>query len=53
MCDIWHRTGGKELNLEELRRHRESLVRLGVREVVLTGREALLHSGFDALCGFL
>lgn len=53
MCDIWQRTDGKELDLEDFRRHRESLVRLGVREVVLTGGEALLHRGFDKLCEFL
>lgn len=53
MCDIWQKTDGKELDLKEFARHRESLVRLGVREVVLTGGEALLHRGFEQLCGFL
>jgi MoaA/NifB/PqqE/SkfB family radical SAM enzyme len=53
MCDIWQRTDGRELDLADFARHRESIVRLGVREVVLTGGEALLHRGFGALCAFL
>jgi Fe-coproporphyrin III synthase len=52
MCDIWQRKDGKELDLEDLRRHKESLVRLGVREVVLTGGEPLLHRGFEQICLF-
>lgn len=52
MCDIWQRKDGKELDLEDFRRHKESLVRLGVREVVLTGGEPLLHRGFEQLCLF-
>jgi Fe-coproporphyrin III synthase len=53
MCDIWQRKDGKELDLENFHRHRESLSRLGVREVVLTGGEPLLHRGFDQICAFL
>jgi Fe-coproporphyrin III synthase len=53
MCDIWQKTDGKELDLDDFARHRESLMRLGVREVVLTGGEALLHRGFEQLCRFL
>jgi MoaA/NifB/PqqE/SkfB family radical SAM enzyme len=53
MCDIWKKEDGKELDLDDFARHRESLVRLGVREVVLTGGEALLHRGFAELCAFL
>jgi Fe-coproporphyrin III synthase len=53
MCDIWQKTDGKELDLESFTRHRESIVRLGVQEVVLTGGEALLHRGFEELCAFL
>ena len=45
MCDIWQKTDGKELDLKDFERHRESIVRLGVQEVVLTGGEALLHRG--------
>ncbi len=53
MCDIWQKTDGKELDLEDFARHRESLSRFGVREVVLTGGEPLLHRGFEQLCGLL
>src|ERR1700744_1569705 len=53
MCDIWKREGGAELSVEELRRHRESIIRLGVRQVVLTGGEPLLHSDLSAICGLL
>lgn len=53
MCDIWQKTDGKELDLADFARHRESLLRLGVREVVLTGGEALLHRGFETLCSLL
>jgi MoaA/NifB/PqqE/SkfB family radical SAM enzyme len=53
MCDIWKKEDGRELDLADFARHRESLMRLGVCEVVLTGGEALLHRGFGELCGFL
>jgi MoaA/NifB/PqqE/SkfB family radical SAM enzyme len=53
MCDIWQRKDGRELDLENFARHRESLMRLGVRQVVLTGGEPLLHRNFAGLCCFL
>jgi Fe-coproporphyrin III synthase len=53
MCDIWKRKDGAELDLTSFARQRESLLRLGVKNVVLTGGEPLLHSHFEALCGFL
>jgi Fe-coproporphyrin III synthase len=53
MCDIWQRTDGKELDLLDFARHRESIVRLGVRQVVLTGGEPLLHRNLEALLRFL
>jgi Fe-coproporphyrin III synthase len=53
MCDIWKKTDGKELDLADFSRHRDSIRRLGVREVVLTGGEALLHRGFADLCAIL
>jgi len=53
MCDIWQKTDGRELDLADFERHRQSIRQLGVREVVLTGGEALLHRGFDRLCRFL
>jgi MoaA/NifB/PqqE/SkfB family radical SAM enzyme len=53
MCDIWKRPRGLELEPASITRHRDSIKALGVRQVVLTGGEPLLHSDFDALCGFL
>jgi Fe-coproporphyrin III synthase len=53
MCDIWQRKDGRELDINDLARHRESIVQLGVREVVLTGGEPLLHRNFEGLCQFL
>lgn len=53
MCDIWKRPAGSELDVEKFSRHRDSLRALGVHQVVLTGGEPLLHSRFEALCGFL
>jgi MoaA/NifB/PqqE/SkfB family radical SAM enzyme len=53
MCDIWKRPSGSELAPERLLRHRDSLRALGVKQVVLTGGEPLLHSRFEDLCGFL
>ena len=52
MCDIWQKKDGGELNLDAFARHRQSLLSLGVRNVVLTGGEPLLHSKFEQLCGF-
>src|ERR1700678_1652949 len=53
MCDIWQRTDGKELDLLDFARHRDSIVRLGVRQVVLTGGEPLLHRNLEVLLRFL
>src|SRR6185437_10175566 len=53
MCDIWKRPAGKEIDLADLVRLRESITALHVREIVLTGGEPLLHSDFDSLCEFL
>jgi MoaA/NifB/PqqE/SkfB family radical SAM enzyme len=53
MCDIWQRKGGKELDLVDFERQRASIVRLGVRQVVLTGGEPLLHRNLEALLEFL
>jgi MoaA/NifB/PqqE/SkfB family radical SAM enzyme len=52
MCDIWKREGSSELRAIDLQRHRESLRRLAVRWVVLSGGEPLLHSDLRALCAF-
>jgi Fe-coproporphyrin III synthase len=53
MCDIWQRQGGREIDLAWLERQRSSIERLGVKHVVLTGGEPLLHSNFESLCAFL
>lgn len=53
MCDIWQRKDGRELDLADLSRHRESFKKLGVRQVVLTGGEPLLHRNFRGLCELL
>jgi len=52
MCDIWQRAYTSEYPILELERHRKSIVDLGVRQVVFTGGEPLLHRNFAALCAF-
>lgn len=53
MCDIWQRESGREIDLKWLESQRTAIGRLGVKQVVLTGGEPLLHSNFDNLCAFL
>jgi Fe-coproporphyrin III synthase len=53
MCDIWQRPAGKEIDLRDLARLRQSIATLHVREIVVTGGEPLLHSDFDAVCTLL
>jgi Fe-coproporphyrin III synthase len=52
MCDIWKREESSEVRVADLQRHRESVRRLAVRWVVLSGGEPLLHSDLRALCAF-
>jgi Fe-coproporphyrin III synthase len=52
MCDIWKRNTNEQIRVEDLERHRLSLKSLGVRQVVLTGGEPLLHSDLASLCMF-
>lgn len=52
MCDIWKRKDGRELHAADLERHRESMRRLGVKHVVLTGGEPLLNRELSAICAF-
>src|SRR5271163_4868230 len=52
MCDIWKRTEDLQLNVADLERHRASIRALGVRQVVLTGGEPLMHGDLENLCGF-
>lgn len=52
MCDIWKRETNDQIRVQDLDRHRASLINLGVRQVVLTGGEPLLHNDLAALCNF-
>jgi len=52
MCDIWKRQESTEITIADLDRHRAALRRLGVRWVILTGGEPLLHSDLAALCTY-
>jgi len=52
MCDIWKRKDGREFHAVDLQRHRDSIVKLGVKHVVLTGGEPLLNKDLEAICGF-
>ncbi len=52
MCDIWKRDTKEQINAKDLERHRLSMQNLGVRQVVLTGGEPLLHNDLAALCNF-
>jgi Fe-coproporphyrin III synthase len=52
MCDIWKRETHEQIKVADLDRHRASLRRLGVRQVVLSGGEPLLHNDLPALCNF-
>lgn len=52
MCDIWKRETNVEIQPESLERHKESIRRLGVQQVVLSGGEPLLHTDLHTLCCF-
>jgi MoaA/NifB/PqqE/SkfB family radical SAM enzyme len=52
MCDIWKRESNDQFRAQDLERHRISLKTLGVRQVVLTGGEPLLHNDLATLCNF-
>ena len=54
MCDIWKANKNKqELAESDLRKHLENFRELGVRQVVLSGGEALMHSNLWKLCRLL
>jgi MoaA/NifB/PqqE/SkfB family radical SAM enzyme len=54
MCDIWRANQNKhELTRADLAAHIEPLRELHVRQVVLSGGEALMHSNLWALCELL
>jgi Fe-coproporphyrin III synthase len=50
MCDIWKRKSNDQVRAQDMERHRGSLAKLGVRRVVFTGGEPLLHENLGVLC---
>jgi MoaA/NifB/PqqE/SkfB family radical SAM enzyme len=52
MCDIWKREENIWITAEDMERHRESLRRLSVEQVVLSGGEPLMNRDLHALCAF-
>lgn len=53
MCDIWRSTTKTELDADDVARWTDEWRALGVRRVVLSGGEALLHSRLWELCDHL
>jgi Fe-coproporphyrin III synthase len=53
MCDIWKTKDSRALQSADLESHLESIRRLGVRWVVLSGGEPLLNSEWPQLCSTL
>lgn len=53
MCDIWKIREKREIAAADLERHLVSFRELGVRWVVLSGGEPLMHSHFDTLARML
>jgi Fe-coproporphyrin III synthase len=53
MCDIWRSTTRAEFSSSDVARWVEEWRGLGVRRVVLSGGEALMHSNLWALCDIL
>jgi Fe-coproporphyrin III synthase len=52
MCDIWKREENVGVTAADLERHRESLRRLSVEWVVLSGGEPLMNRDLGAVCTF-
>ena len=54
MCDIWRANHDRrQLSPDDVARHLDSLRKLGVRRVVLSGGEALMHQDLWSLCAVL
>ena len=53
MCDIWRISQVREITVEDLQAHIESLRRLKVRWVVFSGGEPQMHSDLAALSRLL
>jgi MoaA/NifB/PqqE/SkfB family radical SAM enzyme len=50
MCDIWKATDSRELPVLFIDTHLDELQQLGVKWVVLTGGEPLMHSDLFSIC---
>ena len=51
MCDIWRANKNlQEIDLGLIERHLQALESLGVRWIILSGGEALMHSDLWSLC---
>jgi Fe-coproporphyrin III synthase len=53
MCDIWKDTTRAEMSVTELQRHLDDFAALGVKWVVLSGGEPLMHSDLFRFCALL
>jgi Fe-coproporphyrin III synthase len=53
MCDIWKTTDAQEITVADLDRHAADFESLGVRWVVFSGGEPLMHSDLFRLCARL
>jgi MoaA/NifB/PqqE/SkfB family radical SAM enzyme len=53
MCDIWKARDAREIGAGDLERHVGDIVSLGVRWVVFSGGEPLMHSDLFRLCAIL
>lgn len=53
MCDIWRIRESREITPDDVRAHLESLQRLGVRWVVFSGGEPLMHSDLGTMAALL
>ena len=54
MCDIWKSNNNKkEITVETLQNHLAAFKKLHVREIVLSGGEALMHSNLWKFCALL
>src|SRR5882672_7098111 len=53
MCDIWKTSESREIGGAELDRHADDIKSLGVRWVIFSGGEPLMHSDLFRLCARL
>ena len=53
MCDIWKTSDSAEISAADLQRHAADIESLGVRWVIFSGGEPLMHSDLFRLCAIL